>query len=142
MFLVLGIKMTQKLKMLKNSDNLFFDTGREKELWGLILIMLVANTAAMFQNLMQRFYTQDNCNNLFDGSQGVNIFLFILLRFLSQDMFMITCLYVFWASRRFGSNEVSIVSFPMSRQALTPKSDEPQVMSPLEWGIDSILSAS
>lgn len=102
--------------------------------------MLVSNTVSMFQNLVQYVSPQDDyCKKMFDTSTEVNVFLFISIRLISQDMFLIMCLYVFWASRRFKNSKSSGLSIPLRKEESDKSKD---MMSPLEWGLESILSSN
>ncbi|CAG9330991.1 unnamed protein product [Blepharisma stoltei] len=113
LFFILGVRMAYELKILKQ-NSLMINTSREKELWFLILIVLFGNIVAMVQTMIQVLTPHNNCVVLFSSaSLGINIFLFLLIRFMSQDIFNVYCLYVFWAGRRDSSAEESGISLPI-----------------------------
>mmetsp|Transcript_17884 Transcript_17884/g.17862 ORF Transcript_17884/g.17862 Transcript_17884/m.17862 type:complete len:119 (+) Transcript_17884:570-926(+) len=90
----------------------------------LILIVLFGNSVSMIQNMIQILTPQNNCVDLFsNASLGVNIFLFLLCRLMSQDIFNVYCLYVFWAGRKDSDSDDSGISLPIEEPLGSPLAD-------------------
>jgi hypothetical protein len=118
-FLVIGIKATKLLKVLKQSNNLIIKDEKIKQFWYVIIrIIIWCMIIASLVNLGESFYfiNIDNfdCYNSYSNIPDLDIFIFCFIRFFSHYLFVIGCLYTFRQQRIMSINETITTESNMS----------------------------